>query len=211
MKRLLTAEDLPIIQALQQEVVAALPDPAILQPLSKEELLSILQGNGIMLGVFEEEKLTAFRALLHPAPDEEEHLGKDVGATDLGRVLYQEISNVHPDYRGRGLQQQMATWIMSYVNEADYDWLCATVKPYNIASLKDKFAQGMHIYALKHKYGGKLRYVFGKNLPVQPLHTAETVRVLMSDTEQQQQLIAQGYIGVSMQADGDDWTVTYVK
>ena len=31
--------------------------------------------------------------------------------------------------------------------------------PFNIPSLKDKFAQGMEIAALKEKYGGSMRYV----------------------------------------------------
>lgn len=211
MKRLLTVGDLHAIEILQQEVVAALEDPNILQPLSTDELLNILQGNGMMLGVFEQGQLIAFRALLRPEIDEEEHLGMDVGAHDLSRVLYQEISNVHPNYRGQGLQQKMAEWIMEHVGKADYDWVCATVMPYNIASLKDKFAQGMHVYALKLKYGGKLRYVFGKQLHESRTFTSEPVMVRMSDTVAQQRFIQEGYVGISMLAADEDWLVTYRK
>lgn len=209
--RLLTVADLTSIQLLQQDVVTALDDPAILQSLSDEELLNILQGNGMLLGVFDGERLIAFRALLRPFVDEEEHLGIDVGATDLSRVLYQEISNVHPAYRGQGLQRQMAEWVMGHVDVAEYDWVCATVMPYNIASLKDKFVQGMHVHALKLKYGGKLRYVFGKNLHKKQQLSADPITVPMADTWMQQQLLLEGYIGVSMQAAGDDWLVTYCK
>lgn len=211
MNRLLTTDDLAHIQTLQQDVVAALADKAILQPLTEDELLNILEGNGVMLGVFEQEQLIAFRALLRPFVEDEEHLGTDVGATELSRVLYQEISNVHPDYRGQGLQQKMANWIMQHVNPADYDWVCATVMPYNIASLKDKFAQGMHVYALKLKYGGKLRYVFGKQLNEARTFTTEPVAVHMGDTVVQQRLIEEGFVGVSMHAAGDDWFVMYQK
>ena len=209
--RKLTESDLHIIQAVQADVCAALENPAILQPLSDEELLNILRGNGVMIGVFVSERLVAFRALLKPQIDEDEHLGADVGANDFSRVLYQEISNVHPEFRGHGLQKLMARWIMDEVNLAHYDWICATVMPYNIASLKDKFAQGMYVYALKWKYGGKLRYVFGKDLNGNREFTSASVHVSMGDTEKQEQLLADGFVGTSMQHVDEDWLVEYRK
>ena len=209
--RLLKETDLESIQTLQQDVCSALEDSNILQPLSEEELLHILAGNGVMLGVFTDERLVAFRALLKPEEGEAEHLGLDVGANNLSRVLYQEISNVHPDCRGHGLQKMMAGWIMKEVDAKDIDWICATVMPYNIASLKDKFAQGMYVYALKLKYGGKLRYVFGKNLHEPRTLGDEQVVVSMGETERQRQLLAEGFVGVSMEPADGDWFVVYRK
>ena len=209
--RKLTEADLNIIQAVQADVCAALENPAILQPLSDAELLNILRGNGLMIGVFVSERLVAFRALLKPMVDEDEHLGADVGADDFTRVLYQEISNVHPDFRGHGLQKRMAGWIMDEIDIAQFDWICATVMPYNIASLKDKFAQGMYVHALKLKYGGKLRYVFGKDLRGPRQFTHDSVHVLMGDTEKQQQLLAEGYVGIAMEPVDGDWLVVYKK
>jgi len=209
--RKLTEADLSIIQAVQEDVCAALENPAILQPLSDEELLNILRDNGVMIGIFTSERLIAFRALLKPQVDEDEHLGADVGAKDFARVLYQEISNVHPDYRGHGLQKLMARWIMDEIDLAHFDWICATVMPYNIASLKDKFTQGMYVYALKLKYGGKLRYVFGKDLHSTRKFTSASIHVSMGDTEKQQQLLADGFVGVAMEPFNDDWLVEYRK
>ena len=209
--RTLTMDDIDAIEQLQVEVCAALDDPNILQPLSRDELTNILGGNGVMIGVFNEVECIAFRALLKPDINEEEHLGRDVGASDLSRVLYQEISNVHPNYRGQNLQKRMAQYILQQVDLSSYDWMCATVMPFNIASLKDKFSQGMKVYALKLKYGGKLRYVFGKPLRCEEKAFTESQLVSMAKTEQQQQLIKQGYVGVSMQARDEDWFVQYVK
>ena len=209
--RTLTKADLPEVEALQQQVCAVLADPNILQPLSRDELQNILNGNGVMIGVFDKEHCIAFRALLKPMVDEDEHLGADVGATDFARVLYQEISNVHPDYRGQNLQKRMAEFILEQVDLSSYDWMCATVMPYNVASLKDKFAQGMKVYALKLKYGGKLRYVFGKKLRVESALFTESKTISMSDTASQQQLIEMGYIGVAMSFHDEDWFVQYVK
>ena len=209
--RTLTDSDLHSIQAVQADVCATLENPAILRPLSDEELLNILSGNGVMIGVFASERLIAFRALLKPQVDEDEHLGVDVGAKNFSRVLYQEISNVHPAFRGHGLQKLMAQWIMEKVDLTQYDWICATVMPYNIASLKDKFAQGMYVYALKWKYGGKLRYVFGKHLHGNRPFTSASILVSMGDTERQQQLLADGFVGIAMEQNDDDWFVEYRK
>ena len=210
---LLDETHIPELITLQQEVVDALQDKAILQPLDIEELSFILSGNGLMIGVFVEGKLIAFRALLEPMIDEE-HLGYDIGLkteAELRKVLYQEISNVHPDYRGYGLQRKMADIIMQQVDESKFNTICATVMPGNIASLKDKFSQHMHIAALKLKYAGKLRYVFMKSLPYKGYEWSEEQFIPMENTEAQQQLLKSGFIGISMRADGPDWLIQYVK
>lgn len=210
---ILNETHIPQLEMLQYEVVQALPNKAILQPLDEEELRFILHGNGVMIGIFVDAKLIAFRALLEPAIDDE-HLGYDIGLTtepQLKKVLYQEISNVHPDFRGFGLQRTMADIVMQQIDSSKFDVVCATVMPFNIASLKDKFSQGMKVLALKLKYGGKLRYVFAKFLQ-QPAHEwSEHLDISMADTEGQQKLLKEGYVGISMRADGEDWLVRYVK
>ncbi|MEG0451220.1 MAG: GNAT family N-acetyltransferase [Lysinibacillus sp.] len=209
----LTEAHIPQLKFLQQEVVEALPDKAILQPLDEDELRNILQGNGLMIGVFVEGTLMAFRALLKPGMDEE-HLGLDVGLTtdaQLKQVLYQEISNVHPQFRGHGLQRTMADIIMQQVDTSEFNVICATVMPFNIASLKDKFSQGMHVAALKYKYGGKLRYVFAKFLNEEVGNFESEKELSMADTEGQQTLINEGYVGISIRQHECEWFVKYVK
>ena len=164
---LLSLEHMEQILSLQNVIVEALEDKGRLQPLSLEEFQYILEGNGMMIGAFIQNELIAFRALLVP-PIDDEHLGLDIGLPEsqLHRVIYQEISNVHPNCRGNGMQKILATVIMDELQKEDsqYDYVCCTVAPFNIPSLKDKFAQGMEIAALKEKYGGSMRYVFVKEL-----------------------------------------------
>ncbi len=211
---LLNESHIQKLMTLQLEVVEALEDKAILQPLDEGELNFILRGNGVMIGVFVEEKLIAFRALLQPELDDE-HLGYDIGLTtedELKKILYQEISNVHPAYRGYGLQRTMADIIMQQVDLTKFNVVCATVMPGNIASLKDKFSQGMHVAALKLKYGGKLRYVFMKDLMREGSVAWQQERfVPMDDTKGQQALLKSGFVGKSMKKTGDNWLVQYVK
>ncbi|OXS66024.1 N-acetyltransferase [Lysinibacillus sp. KCTC 33748] len=200
------------IEKLQLEVYESLADQSILQPLSMEEFDYILSGNGMMIGAYVGEELIAFRALLNP-PVDDEHLGYDceIGEDEFHKVLYQEISNVSPTYRGYGLQKTLAQIVMSHIDLAKYDYVCSTVKPYNIPSLKDKFSQGLVVKGLKIKYVDKLRYVFYKDLRQELPTFTEKMTISMDDTAGQQQLLKQGYTGTSMYEDQDDWFVVYEK
>lgn len=210
---LLSLEHIEQILSLQNIVVEALEDKSRLQPLSQEEFQYILEGNGMMIGAFIENELIAFRALLVP-PIDDEHLGLDIGIaeSELHRVIYQEISNVHPSCRGNGMQKILATVIMDELQKEDskYDYVCCTVAPFNIPSLKDKFAQGMDIAALKEKYGGSMRYVFVKELRgVKKRDWTDIKSVPMSDTGGQQGLLSEGYRGYEMEKIDDTFIVKF--
>ena len=210
--RKLSIDDLAALETLQQKVYDALPDKNTLQPLSTEEFENILGGNGLLIGIYVNDALIAFRALLDPQ-DDPEHLGVDCGLSDeqLSRVFYQEISNVDPAWRGYGLQKKMADIIMNAADLTRYDYVCATVKPYNIPSLKDKFAQGLVVKGLKLKYGGKLRYIFFKALKEQPPVYTETRKVSMGDVEAQQALLQAGFVGTTLENADDDFWIIYKK
>ncbi|MGH1144428.1 GNAT family N-acetyltransferase [Bacillus pseudomycoides] len=191
------------ILSLQNVVIEALENTDSLQPLTLEEYQYILNGNGLIIGAFVDQELIAFRALLVP-PIDDEHLGFDIGLTedDLDRVIYQEISNVHPKCRGNGMQKILATVIMEQLTQTDskYDYVCCTVAPFNIPSLKDKFAQGMEIATLKEKYGGSMRYVFVKELRKDKERDWTDVKnISMSDASEQQALLSEGYRGYEME------------
>ncbi|PEC86051.1 N-acetyltransferase [Bacillus cereus] len=210
---LLSLEHIEQILSLQNIVVEALEDKSRLQPLSQEEFQYILEGNGMMIGAFIENELIAFRALLVP-PINDEHLGLDIdiAESELHRVIYQEISNVHPSCRGNGMQKVLATVIMDELQKEDskYDYVCCTVAPFNIPSLKDKFAQGMEIAALKEKYGGSMRYVFVKELRgVKKRDWTDIKSVPMSDAGGQQALLSEGYRGYEMEKIDDTFIVKF--
>ena len=211
--RRLSLADIEAVECVQKEVIDVLEDKQILQPLSREELQFLLGDHGVMVGAFVAGKLVAFRALLEP-PMDAEHLGYDAGLTEheLPRVAYQEISVVHPNYRGHGLQRTLAHVVMQELDRTRFDFICATVMPFNIASIKDKFAQGMQVVALKFKYGGKLRYVFMKDLREhEEKQFSETTSIPMVDTKAQQDLLKEGWLGVRMFQKDGEWFVEYKK
>lgn len=212
---LLSLEHIDQILSLQNVVVEALEDKSRLQPLSLEEFQYILEGNCMMIGAFIENELIAFRALLVP-PIDDEHLGLDIGIpeSELHRVIYQEISNVHPNCRGNGMQKILATVIMNELQKEDskYDYVCCTVAPFNIPSLKDKFAQGMEIAALKAKYGGSMRYVFVKKLRGDKENDWVDIKTVpMSDFDGQKKLLTEGYRGHKMEKHNETYSVQFAK
>ncbi|MFD1068284.1 hypothetical protein [Oceanobacillus locisalsi] len=210
--RYLTTNDLPDILDLQTTVYEALEDKARLATLDEAEFRSILEGEPLMVGIFHQEKLIAFRAFLNPTVDEE-GLGSDIGLTKehAAEIIYSEISNVHPDYRGNHLQTKMGEFMMKQIDTSRFRYILATVAPGNIPSMKDKFALGMHIYKVKAKYGGKLRYIYCNDLAVNDIPSKEQKEVDIKDIGGQAKLIEEGYIGIKMKQSSTDWIIVYQK
>lgn len=210
----LTKEQLPSILILQEKILTNLATESFLQPLTEEEFLYIMRGKGMMIGAYYKDQLIAFRAMLEPEIDAD-HLGIDAGIQDsrLEQVIYSEISNVDPDFRGNGLQSLLGQLLFQEVDERQFRYICTTVAPFNIASLKDKFALGMEIVALKEKYGNLLRYVFIKTISheVQEKHDVERHYVDMGQTEEQQWYLREGWRGTGMERRADKWLVCYEK
>lgn len=212
--RKLEEGDLQAALEIQREVADALEDKTVLATLTEEELLFIMRGGGILIGVFVGDQLMALRATLVPEIDDE-HLGYDIGleTEELGTVLYQEVSCVSVNFRGHGLQKLMAKVLMELVQESEYTYVCATVAPFNIPSLKDKFAQQMEVKALKKKYGGKLRYIFMKrlhDLDDKQAYDREQF-IPMGDIAVQQELLSDGWLGTGMVERSEEWLVRYEK
>ena len=200
------------ILALQQEVINGLMSASSLQPLSKEEFFNILNGKGIMIGAYFEEQLIAIRAMLEPELDEE-HLGKDAGLPEheWAHVIYSEVTIVRPDFRGNNLQVLLGKIIMKEVDQKRFRYICATVAPFNIPSLADKFEHGLQIIALKEKYDNLLRYILVKDLTRAESKYNEEILSPMENTEEQQELIQSGWTGTGIKKVGDAWHVRFEK
>ncbi|WP_067726354.1 N-acetyltransferase [Oceanobacillus damuensis] len=212
--RYLNLNDIDEVMNLQNKVVKALPEPDVLQPLTKGEYAKILNNKDMVIGVFVSKKLIAFRAMLAPENDDE-GLGADIGlrVEEFPSIIYSEISNVDPDFRGNGLQTYMGKILISNIDRKKYKYVLATVAPFNIASLKDKFSLGMEIAELKEKFGGKLRYLFVKELTAEnPSPFASgTENINMSAMEQQKMLLNEGYRGTAMEYRNNDWYLRFEK
>lgn len=211
--RKLALNDLDNILQLQRIVAETLVNKETLQTLSEQEYQYILNGKGLLLGAFIEEELIAFRALMVP-PIDEEHLGLAVGLEkELDQIIYQEISMVNPKYRGNRLQQQLGQLIMETLNKSSsFKYVCCTVAPSNIPSLKDKFNQGMMVGALIEIYSGKLRYVFVKKIKEsEKPQWNKTKKVPTDQIEEQQKLLQDGWHGYKLEQNNNQYFVLYGK
>ena len=218
--RFLTLDDMPNILRLQEKVVGALVEKSALQPLTVEEFTSVLSEKELMIGLFDNGKLIACRAMLVPEIGHEEHLGPDAGLSGeaLSKVIHSEISMVDPDFRGQGLQTQMGKMLLEKIDRTRFRYILATVAPFNIPSIKDKLALGMNIIALKEKYSSKLRYIMYRDLEESnkesgldgPFYGNKEVWVPMEDTKQQQTLLATGKKGTQIKALEGKWHVKFI-
>lgn len=210
----LTAKQVDEILELQQAVIDALTSKSSLEPLSKDEFLFMLNGRGLVVGAYYNGKLIAFRAMLEPKLDEE-HLGKGAGLpeSEWSLVLYSEVTNVNSEFRGNNLQVLLGEILMDEVDINRFRYVCATVAPFNIASLKDKFTHGLNIVSLKIKYGDSLRYVLMKDLsgPIENSSLLGSRYILMANTEEQQLLLQNGWTGTGIEKTNEEWFVRFEK
>lgn len=200
---LLNVSHLKEIIKLQNQVYEQLADKSKLERLSEDEFNFILSGKGLMIGIDVNNELIAVRALLDPENDPN-HLGRAIGLqeTDLDKVIYQEVSFVHPDYQGNGLQKIMAKVIMEELDKTNhsYSYVCATVAPDNIPSLKDKFYQKMELKAFVTIYGEKQRYVFAKELNNQKIQNEiiEEKEIRINDVHLMNEYLKLNWVGTKL-------------
>ncbi|KIL49110.1 hypothetical protein [Jeotgalibacillus campisalis] len=210
--RQLDQEDEKLFFDFQDEIAEGLENEETLQPLTKKEVTYILADGGIMIGAFVNANLIGLRALLYPG-DDSENIGHDLELPyqERMKVVHQEISLVHPDYRGNHLQQILAKVLMQQLKySTDYfTHLCSTVSPLNVPSIKDKFSQGLMIVQMKEKHSGVPRYIFYKHLVNDfPVDSSSYIYIRLDKTNRHKQFLEKGYIGIWLeQTDFGHWIV----
>jgi hypothetical protein len=200
----LDEKHLPLVMQLQEVIVQKLVRPDLLQAFSYDFMKRHMGPQGVVLGVFAENRLVAFRNIYYPDPfDAEWNLGMDLGLPEAERIKVANLQMVcvHPRYQGNSLALKLNRVSLGLLRE----WgirhhICATVSPYNIWNLPVLLASGFRIVKLKNKYGGKVRYIVHQDLR-QPLHFDEggAERVRLDDLAAQQKWFASGYCGVALE------------
>ena len=196
-------EHLPVIMALQECIIQSLGRPDLLQPFSCDFMRQHMGRQGMVLGVFVENRLVAFRNVYFPDPhDEEWNLGRDLAlpAEALAKVANLQMVCVHPRFRGNGLALKMNQISLGQLRErGTHPHVCATVSPYNIWNLPILLNTGFRVAKLKNKYGGKLRYILHQDLHKPYLfHDDGVVQARLEDFDTQKKLISAGFSGVAL-------------
>jgi hypothetical protein len=199
---------LPLVMQLQEVIVQNLARPDLLHSFSHDFMKRHMGPQGIVLGVFVENCLVAFRNLYFPDPwDAEWNLGLDLGLPkkELVKVANLQMVCVHPRFRGNSLALKMNRLSLGLLRERGiHHHICATVSPYNIWNIPVLLASGFRVARLKNKYGGKVRYIVHQDLR-QPLNFDDnsTVNVRLDNLDAQQKWLESGYYGVALNKRGE--------
>ena len=100
--------------------------------------------------------------------DSEHNLGLDIGFTSeqCRRVVHMDTAVVAEGWRGLGLQAKLMDACEKELSHRGWEYLLATIHPDNIYSLNNALNGGYQVMATKEKYGGKLRHIMMKKLPL---------------------------------------------
>lgn len=130
-----------------------------------EEIRQLLDDGFLKLWVaMDGQTLAAAFSLLIPGL-ESLNYGYDLNFSDaeLLKTVNMDTVVVHPDYRGRGLQQRLMLEGESWAKKRGYQTLMCTVHPDNCFSLNNMLQLGYTIQLKIPKYGS-VRYVLMKNI-----------------------------------------------
>lgn len=212
--RVLDKNDLPAIMQLQHKLVSGTGKKDLFVPISEEEMLSLLEGNGEALGLFIENKMYAACSLLHKV-DYENNMARELDFTkkELTRVAQLELSLVDLDLRGYKLQYRMASILAQRVQKRSQTrYLFTTVSPYNYPSIETVTSMGLYVAKLSKMYYGWDRYLVYRDFE-QPIKLDINNPVIVSNTSfiKQQELLHNGYRGFSQFQDEDGIKIMYAK
>ncbi|MEZ0171339.1 GNAT family N-acetyltransferase [Microvirga sp. TS319] len=161
----------------------------------------ILDGNGLGLGVFHEERLIAY-ALIQTRLEPEDDLCALLGYAAARPTAKLCGSAVDPDYRGRGLQQALSRERLAFGRRTGIERFFATAAPQNCPSWMSLMRAGLMIAALGERYGGRLRYTLVLD-EVRSDQAGGCREVDASDVAGQADLLRAGWRGIRYRRSGE--------
>ncbi|HZY20487.1 MAG TPA: GNAT family N-acetyltransferase [Ramlibacter sp.] len=207
--RLLAPQDVPLVLALREEVLAGLADPDLYVREDDEEAFVRAHigadptSSGETIGVFDGSRLAAYAMLGLPSPDHPDNLGRVLArGRDAANIA---SCMVRPGYRGRGLQRTLLAARFSLAQAHGKVVCVAMVSLHNHASRHNLLREGMRI-AWVGQLGGLRRQLLAIDLARPWDFDEENLRLVDPlDWERQRSLTAQGWWGISeMEGRGPD-------
>ncbi len=181
-KRVLTAEDLPLVLALQEvacKELAAIGKPRFIIPRSEKHFLAHMESPHAMVGLFDEGRHFAQAIFRAPLDFDTEELGIDAlpGHEKGTRASVLQGILVHPDYAGRGIMRQILAEWEAWCREQNIMHMSARSEHTHEASKKNFLKSGFTLVeTVTDKRDGATVCVFYKHLsPASPLPCGERV------------------------------------
>ena len=201
-----------IVAGLQEEIVEEIGDPVFYDPVAPDNIVKRFRLEGRTIGTFVGRRLVAFRILHFPLADGD-NFGKDIGleSEELPNVVHLAATLVRKEFRGNGLAFKMNLQALKMIEQMRFVHVFATVFPANHANVATLFKTGLIIRGLKDKYGGKLRYIFYRDLSrrLEIPEGSDVVEVKADDIDRQKKLLKNGYCGIALAGGDGNLRVVY--
>ena len=149
--RPITPEDVKDVLALQEYVMRCLSDKNLLMGETEAEILESIDLD-FCVGVFDGKRIIAF-SLMVVNRETPRNLGQKLGFPPQDSVYF-DITFVHPDYRGMGLQAYFLSLRDEIARQLGAKLAFVTVSPFNEHSLKNVKNSGFQVYDRRIMYSG---------------------------------------------------------
>lgn len=206
--KFLDKENIDEIYNLTTEVYEGIENKEIFSHDSKEYLEDVIDNGGAFIGVYDGNKLVAYRSIKVPHKDED-YVSKFNFYVDPNTVLVNDTVVVLKDYRGRNLQNITREKIGEKFEGSKFTNKIGTVSPNNYYSYKNTLVSGYKIVSLEKKYPDEFseegydRFIILKSEDIQFNFTGREKIIFCEDLEGIKKAISENFYGVSVDGDGN--------
>ncbi len=151
--RPLSLDDYKSAISVRDEVVSDLSDPSLFIPPGDDYLASLLAGEGISVGAFQNGRLLGFLSIWRPSREASFGPLLSLSEGDLNFVWHLEHSLVLEDYRGKGIFSIMYRHARELAGPR-MRFCLKTIAPHNSSSLAAALANGFEVVSRIKAYGG---------------------------------------------------------
>ncbi len=140
--------------------------------------------------------------ILFPDAGDPQNLGFDLHFDRAKRSMVRQLDSVflRPGCRGTGLAGMLMRRHMQITARPDRPLDMATIWPGNVPSLRLFFSLGLTLRAVKHKYGGKPRFI-ALGGGGSALQEQESLELYAWDLEKAMELFRSGYAGTGVRTE----------
>lgn len=201
--KFLEKEHIDEIYKLTSEVYEGIENKEIFSHDSKSDLEHLIDNGGAFIGVYDGDKLVAYRSI--KVPDDDENLAYDVDFyLDPKKVIINDTVVVLKEYRGKNLQNITREKLEEKYKDSNFTHKMSTISPKNHHSYKNTLDSGYMLVALKKKYPDELcgegydRFILLKSDDIDFDFTGEEIVIHASEINKLKEVFDSNYIGVAV-------------